>query len=175
MQIHVRPAIFFCLLSLVFVLSCCSRRVRIQSDQVDQIHVWAMAKGIEFCNAQAWEDVVFEGRDTIINNRHFIDSFVVLINGLHPRRKDFVSDKRCVAILKPTGSDSVVVAVGEYGGIHVNDKPMRDDHRVIAFIDKYVYGPHEQDEDYWWPEDIRRIHAYTRRFFEQLDKESQTE
>ena len=80
-----------------------------------------------------------------------------------------------VVIMEMNSGDSVVVAVGEYGGIHVNDKPMRDDHRVIAFIDKYVYGPHEQDEDYWWPEDIRRIHAYTRRFFEQLDKESQTE
>lgn len=141
-----------------------------QADQVNQIVVWAMAKGIESPCAIGWEDVVREGRDTVIINQSFIDSFVVLINNLHPRRMDFVSDKRCVAIIKSISGDSLIVALGEHGGIHINGNPMQEDHRVIDFIDKYVYGPYSWD--YWFSDEERELFRIQRQFFNELDSQA---
>ena len=158
------------LLSVLFFLlfvSCKQDRIRV--DQVTRITFWAMEKGIEVFMALGWEDVMCQGRDTIIANRDFIESFVDLLNDLCPEKNDYGGDKRSVAILEMQSGDSIIVAFGEHSNIHLNGKRMRDDSRIFSFIDEYVYGPHEHDTDYWCTDNERRIMTYMRVFFHQLD------
>ena len=156
---------------LLLLLVCCNKKL-IQVDHVSQIRFWAMEKGIEPIIPLGWEDVLVEGRDTIITNRDFIEPFVDLLNHLHREKKDFISDKRSVAIIEMQSGDSIIVAFGERGGIHLNGSPMRNDPQIISFIDEYVYGPHEHDVDYWYPGEKRRFIAYLRDFFHRLDSTS---
>lgn len=164
-----------CKFSFVLLILCllinvrCNRQERIRTDQVKCIRFCAMAKGIDFCYAQDWKDVLGQGRDTIIVDRTFITAFVGYLNHLRRETNDYVNDKRSVAVLRMQCGDSIVVAFGERYGIHINGEPMQNDPDLITFIDQYVYGPHEQDEDYWWPDEIRLLNKIIRKYHEQLE------
>lgn len=155
-------------LAILYVLSLgCSYPHRVRADQVTQIRVWAKPKGMETPRALDWRDVKREGRDSLIIDRAFIDSFVVLMNHLHPCAEDYVSDKRCVVELELDSGESIVVALGERFGIHIDGKPMQNDNRMISFIDRHLYEPHAWD--YWLPDDWRERDRLAREYMMGLD------
>lgn len=151
----------------VIITSNCAHRTRILSENVVKIDFYAMDKGIETSYSFKPEDVIRSGRDTVITDRLFIDEFVTLINSLKPV-EEICSDNRAVAVIKTTVGEEIQIAFGYHWGIHLNGVRMNDDQRLFDFIDKYVYGPHEQVKYYWHPDEVREMMLYQDEFFKQL-------
>lgn len=150
--------ILLSVISLLFSCSGCTPRLR--SDQVTQIEFFGMAKGIETIHDLDADDVIRQGRDTIIIDKVFIKDFVRLINHLEPALDSHNIDCRSVARLHLMNGEIVQIAFGERWGIRYKGQMAKDDKRLFDLIDKQVYRPH--DNEYWFSDDEKDIFRYAK-------------
>jgi len=164
------PFVLLVTIGVFSLITSCGHQKRIHANQVDKIVFYAVAKGIDRCHSMSWEEVMYEGRDTVITDRDFINEFIRLTNKLKPLESDYDGiDCRSVAFVKMQSGASIRMEFGYFHRIRIDGIQMSEDPLVFAFIDKYVYGPHEQDWYYWFTDEERRFLIKSRQYFEQLD------
>lgn len=168
-----------------FLLQSCGEQDRRQLSKVDNITFYAMPKGIDRpVNLVSFQELIRNGRDSLITDRVFIRRFTKMVNGLVPDNERESIDMRSAAIIAMKTGDSLFVAFGEKWGtvimndngkdkweydevlgfplpsVHVNGVFMKDNSALFRFIDKYVYGPHTND--YWLDDDTKEVLKYIR-------------
>lgn len=156
-------------LALLFFLSSCVHESTIDIKNVDRVVFYAMPKGIERCaSIVSFDDLKREARDTTITDRLFVNKFVRMANSLRPDRERTGMDMRSAAQIITRQGEIYTIAFGENWGIaflndtnnsepspfRVNGRFMKDNPKIFSFIDKYVYGPHQND---YWFGDTERI------------------
>ena len=84
----------FLTLQFLLVYSCSSKE-EIDAKTIDRIVFYAIPKGVEFVHRiDSFSQLQFEGRDTVIADRCFINCFVNEINQLVPSNHPFQVDLR---------------------------------------------------------------------------------
>lgn len=66
------PFVLLVTIGVFSLITSCGHQKRIHANQVDKIVFYAVAKGIDRCHSMSWEEVMHEGRDTVITDRDFI-------------------------------------------------------------------------------------------------------
>ena len=140
---------------IVFLISC-KPNARINEQDVESIHIYAMAKNIEFCHGiYSLREIQSQGMDTIITDRAFIKKFIGFVNNLRPMGKEYSIDCRCATVIQRKESPSITILFGESFGIVYENCVMKDNPDLFKLIDEQVYGT--QPEDYWFSESLRTI------------------
>ena len=143
------------LLSILFSFSSCIQRGKISDNQINRVIVYGMARGIEFSHAMhSMEDVIRNGRDTIITDKSFIRSLSREINHLQRDDRSHWIDFRTAIVIFFSDNSYKCLLLGENNGIQYDGYPMREQQSLFSFIDKNIYEPH--DNSYWF-DDISRI------------------
>ena len=70
------PFVLLVTIGVFSLITSCGHQKRIHANQVDKIVFYAVAKGIDRCHPMSWEEVMYEGRDTVITDRDFINEFI---------------------------------------------------------------------------------------------------
>ena len=144
-------AFYLCL----FLVSCTNGRIKLE--QVERVTVYGMSRGIEFTHGMhTVEDVMRNGRDTVISDRIVIKQLVNEINSLKPCNDSCGMDFRTAIMISFKNKKEVVVLLGERFGTQYNGNNMTDEQSLFHLIDKYIYST--QDNFYWQGDEIMSWH-----------------
>lgn len=139
----------------LFLVSCTNGRIKLE--QVERVTVYGMSRGIEFTHGMhTVEDVMRNGRDTVISDRIVIKQLVNEINSLKPCNDSCGMDFRTAIMISFKNKKEVVVLLGERFGTQYNGKHMTDEQSLFHLIDKYIYST--QDNFYWQGDEIMSWH-----------------
>ena len=157
-------------LTILFYSSSCIHESTMDIENADRVVFYAMPKGIERCaSIVSFDDLKREARDTTITDMIFVKNFARMVNSLRPDKERAGMDMRSAAQIITNQGKVYTIAFGEYTGIailndtcnlehspfHVNGRFMKDKPKIFSFIDKYVYGPHQND--YWFGDTERKF------------------
>lgn len=144
-------AFYLCL----FLVSCTNGRIKLE--QVERVTVYGMSRGIEFTHGMhTVEDVMRNGRDTVISDRIVIKQLVNEINSLKPCNDSCGMDFRTAIMISLKNKKEVVVLLGERFGTQYNGNNMTDEQSLFHLIDKYIYST--QDNFYWQGDEMMSWH-----------------
>lgn len=140
---------------LVF-FSSCKQQVRIRANQIDSVVVYGMARGVEFSRRMdSMEDVIRNGRDTMITDNSFIESLAREINNLQYESRSQSIDYRTALVINLSDESSKFLMLGENYGIQYDGCHMSEQESLFSLINKYIYEPH--DNSYWLDDSSRSI------------------
>ena len=146
-------------------VSSCGIQKPIDDSSIVKIEFYAMRKGIEFSHRiSSFDELKKEARDTIIDDRIFISSFVKEINRLKPDSLSHSVDYRAGALLYRDKGRPLSILFGEYFGIVYEGKNMKDQESLFKLINDRIYST--QPYEYWYPDEESRL-LY--RFINSLD------
>lgn len=143
-------------LAVVIFFASCSQSVKMDSAQVDKIIIYGMARGIEFVHGiHSIDDVIRNGRDTVITDRATIKSLVHEFNHLRLSKKQKTHDFRTALVFISNNGESRYALLGENSGIQFDGEDMQDRASLFKFVENHIYG--SQQNDYWLDEYSRSI------------------
>lgn len=144
------------LLSILFSFSSCLQRGKNSANQINRVIVYGMARGIEFSHAMhSMEDVIRNGRDTIITDKPFLRSLSREINHLQRDDRSHCIDFRTAIVIIFSDNSYKCLLLGENNGIQYEGNPMREQQSLFSFIDKNIYKQH--NNSYWFDDFSRDI------------------
>ena len=86
-------------------------------------------------------------RDSVVNCKSAIKTFVQLVNSLKPSRNDSY-DLRTVVAINFRHKKPRYIGFGEHWGTYYDGKVMLDDKRLFQYLEDSIYSKHTQS--YWW-------------------------
>lgn len=143
-------------LAAVIFAASCAQGVEMDPAQVDKVIVYGIAPGTEFShNMQSIDDVIRNGRDTVITDRRTIKSLVYEMNHLRPSREQRTHDFRTALIFIGNNSESRIALLGKKSGIQFEGDNMRDRASLFKLVEEQIYGT--QQNSYWLDDYSRSI------------------
>ena len=143
-------------LVVVMIVASCAKSVELDPAQVDKVIVYAIARGTEFVrDMNSIDDVIRNGRDTVITDRETIKSLVYEINHLQSSSIHRANDFRTALVFIGNNTESKITLLGEKSGIRFEGGNMRDRASLFKFVEEQIYGT--QQNSYWLDDYSRSI------------------
>jgi hypothetical protein len=150
-------------MALVFLSSCKSNKLLLDSNNVEYIHFWFVPMINEYNPAlQECEEIVFNEfrKDTIVVDREIIRQYIDIVNSLKPaRRRIYDLRVSSMVIMKPVGGHrkkEVRVCIDPFGRTLVDGVLMQGNRkRIRTFLDETLYKHYTPDD--WTLDEMKGV------------------